>query len=122
MVGRGLLRPDLRRLRQDAPQALKRLLEDCIKLDREQRPQFRQILAALEAMLRAMPKITRSASEPSVSRHLHAADGADDCLAYTCASPKTPVNFHFDNDTSFPAFYGYVHRFTLYGLTANKTN
>ncbi|KPI95346.1 Raf-like serine/threonine-protein kinase phl [Papilio xuthus] len=106
MVGRGLLRPDLRRLRQDSPQALKRLLEDCIKFDREQRPQFRQILAALEAMLRAMPKITRSASEPSVSRHLHAADGADDYLAYSCASPKTPVNFQFNNDTSFPAFYG----------------
>ncbi|CAH0600882.1 unnamed protein product [Chrysodeixis includens] len=103
MVGRGLLRADARRLRQDAPQALKRLFEDCIKFDREQRPLFRQILAALEAMLRAMPKITRSASEPSLSRQLHA---SDDYLSYSCASPKTPVNFQFNTDTSFPAFYG----------------
>ncbi|XP_049887939.1 raf homolog serine/threonine-protein kinase Raf isoform X3 [Pectinophora gossypiella] len=103
MVGRGLLKPDVRRLRQDAPQALKRLFEDCIKFDREQRPLFRQILASLEGMLRAMPKITRSASEPTLSRQLH---GSDDYLAYSCASPKTPVNFQFNTDTSFPAFYG----------------
>ncbi|CAH2068149.1 unnamed protein product, partial [Iphiclides podalirius] len=103
MVGRGLLRPEARRLRADAPQALKRLLEDCIKFDREQRPLFRQILASLECMLRALPKITRSASEPSVSRQLHA---SDDYLSYSCASPKTPVNFQFNADTSFPAFYG----------------
>ncbi|KOB70097.1 Raf [Operophtera brumata] len=103
MVGRGLLRPDARRLRQDAPQALKRLLEDCIKFDRELRPLFRQILASLEAMLRAIPKITRSASEPNMNRQLHA---SDDYLSYSCASPKTPVNFHFNTDTSFPAFYG----------------
>ncbi|XP_034840966.1 raf homolog serine/threonine-protein kinase Raf isoform X2 [Maniola hyperantus] len=103
MVGRGLLRPDARRLRQDAPQALKRLFEDCIKFDREQRPLFRQILASLESMLRAMPKITRSASEPSLNRQLHA---SDDYLSYSCASPKTPVNFQFNTDTSFPAFYG----------------
>ncbi|XP_045456576.1 raf homolog serine/threonine-protein kinase Raf [Melitaea cinxia] len=103
MVGRGLLRPDIRRLRQDAPQALKRLFEDCIKFDREQRPLFRQILASLESMLRAMPKITRSASEPSLNRQLHA---SDDYLSYSCASPKTPVNFQFNTDTNFPAFYG----------------
>ncbi|XP_041973638.1 raf homolog serine/threonine-protein kinase Raf [Aricia agestis] len=99
MVGRGLLRPEARRLRQDAPAALKRLFEDCIQFVREQRPLFRQILAALEAMLRALPKITRSASEPGLRRH-----ASDDLLAY-CASPKTPVNFHFHPDTSFPAFY-----------------
>ncbi|CAH0722132.1 unnamed protein product, partial [Brenthis ino] len=103
MVGRGLLRPDVRRLRQDAPQSLKRLFEDCIKFDREQRPLFRQILASLESMLRAMPKITRSASEPSLNRQLHA---SDDYLSYSCASPKTPVNFQFNTDTNFPAFYG----------------
>ncbi|XP_061383089.1 raf homolog serine/threonine-protein kinase Raf [Danaus plexippus] len=101
-VGRGLLRPDVRRLRQDAPQALRRLFEDCIQFDRERRPLFRQILASLEAMLRAMPKITRSASEPCLQRALHA---SDDCLGYACAEPKTPVNFQFDAHTSFPAFY-----------------
>lgn len=103
MVGRGTLRPDARRLRQDAPQALKRLFTECVQFSRDQRPQFRQILAALEAMLRAMPKITRSASEPGLNRPLHA---SDDYLSYSCASPKTPVNFHFNTDTNFPAFYG----------------
>ncbi|XP_050663615.1 raf homolog serine/threonine-protein kinase Raf isoform X2 [Leptidea sinapis] len=102
-VGRGLLRPDARKLRQDAPQSLRRLFEECINFEREQRPQFRQILASLEAMLRALPKITHSASEPCLHRQLHA---SHDYLAYACASPKTPVNFHFDVDTSFPAFYG----------------
>ncbi|KAJ0180863.1 hypothetical protein K1T71_002948 [Dendrolimus kikuchii] len=103
MVGRGQLRPDVRRLRQDAPTALKRLFADCIKFEREARPLFRQILASLESMLRAMPKITRSASEPNMNRQLHA---SDDYLSYSCASPKTPVNFQFNTDTSFPAFYG----------------
>ncbi|XP_045507699.1 raf homolog serine/threonine-protein kinase Raf isoform X1 [Colias croceus] len=103
MVGRGLLRPDARKVRQDAPRALRRLFDECVQFARERRPQFRQILAALEAMLRALPKITRSASEPLLGPRLHA---SDDCLAYTCASPKTPVHFHFDADTSFPAFYG----------------
>lgn len=103
MVGRGLLRPDARRLRADAPAALKRLFADCAKFDREARPLFRQVLAALEAMLRALPKITRSASEPALSGQLHA---CDDYLAYSCASPKTPVNFQFNADTSFPQFYG----------------
>lgn len=101
LVGRGLLRPDARRLRADCPPALRRLLEACVRFERDQRPLFRAILAALEAMLRALPKITRSASEPGL-RQLR----ADDCFSYTCASPKTPVNFHFDADTSFPAFYG----------------
>ncbi|KAG6457772.1 raf homolog serine/threonine-protein kinase Raf [Manduca sexta] len=103
MVGRGLLKPDSRRLRQDAPQQLKRTFEDCIVFDRESRPLFRQILATLEAILRLIPKITRSASEPTMSRQLHT---SDDYLSYSCASPKTPVNFHFNTDTSFPAFYG----------------
>ncbi|XP_072935368.1 raf homolog serine/threonine-protein kinase Raf [Epargyreus clarus] len=103
MVGRGLIRPDARRVRGDAPTALKRLFEDCVQFERERRPLFRQILAALEAMLRAIPKITRSASEPHLNGQLHA---SDDYLSYNCASPKTPVNFQFGSDTSFPAFYG----------------
>ncbi|KAM3956601.1 raf homolog serine/threonine-protein kinase Raf-like [Aphomia sociella] len=103
LVGRGLLRPDARRLRPDGPPALKRLARDCTAFERELRPQFRQILTALESLLRALPKITRSASEPGAGRPLHA---SDDCLGYSCASPKTPVHFQFDADTSFPAFYG----------------
>ena len=43
MVGRGYLRPDLNILRSDTPKALKRLLEDCIKFVRDERPLFRQV-------------------------------------------------------------------------------
>ncbi|XP_012547726.2 raf homolog serine/threonine-protein kinase Raf isoform X2 [Bombyx mandarina] len=104
LVGRGRLRPDVRRLRPDAPAQLKRTFSECVAFDRAARPLFRQVLAALEAVLRLVPKITRSASEPALS-HPHPR-AALDYLAYSCASPKTPVNFHFNADTSFPAFYG----------------
>ncbi|XP_014089725.2 raf homolog serine/threonine-protein kinase Raf [Bactrocera oleae] len=88
MVGRGLLRPDMTKVRADAPQALKRLAEDCIKYDRNDRPLFRPLLNMLETMLRAMPKIHRSASEPNMTQtQLHSED------FYQCPSPKTPVNF-----------------------------
>ncbi|XP_054727137.1 raf homolog serine/threonine-protein kinase Raf [Anastrepha obliqua] len=88
MVGRGLLRPDMTKVRSDAPQALKRLAEDCIKFDRNDRPLFRPLLNMLENMLRAMPKIHRSASEPNMTQtQLHSED------FYQCPSPKTPVNF-----------------------------
>lgn len=43
MVGRGFLRPDLNLLRSDTPKALRRLLEDCIKFVRDERPLFRQV-------------------------------------------------------------------------------
>lgn len=61
-VGRGVLRPDLSKVRSDCPQALKRLAEDCMKLSREERPLFRLILNMLETMLRTLPKIHRSES------------------------------------------------------------
>lgn len=89
MLGRGQLRPDMTKVRSDCPQALKRLAEDCMKFIREERPLFRLILNMLETMLRTLPKIHRSASEPNLSQtQLH----SDDFL-YTCSSPKTPVNF-----------------------------
>nr|WAK98086.1 B-Raf proto-oncogene serine/threonine-protein kinase [Colaphellus bowringi] len=89
MVGRGYLKPDLTKLRSDTPKALRRLTEDCIKFNREDRPLFRQIHASLEGFLRNHPKISRSTSEPNMNRtHLQSDD-----FIYTCMSPKTPVNF-----------------------------
>jgi len=97
MVGRGYLRPDLNNARSDTPKALKRLIEDSIKFIRDERPLFPQILATLESLARSLPKIHRSASEPTLNRsHLH----SDDFL-FTCASPKTPINNQF---TAFPFF------------------
>ncbi|XP_043253990.1 raf homolog serine/threonine-protein kinase Raf [Colletes gigas] len=99
MVGRGKLHPDLNKLRSDTPKALKRLTEDCIKFSREERPIFRQILANLEGLSRGLPKITRSASEPNLNRTQLQSDD----FVYTCASPKTPVNFQFGAFSFYPS-------------------
>ncbi|KAK9306324.1 hypothetical protein QLX08_003018 [Tetragonisca angustula] len=99
MVGRGNLRPDLNKLRSDTPKALKRLTEHCIKFSREDRPIFRQILANLEGLSRGLPKITRSASEPNLNRTQLQSDD----FIYTCASPKTPVNFQFGAFSFYPS-------------------
>lgn len=97
MVGRGYLRPNLVNIRSDTPKALKRLLEDCIKFNRDERPLFPQILASLESLVRSLPKIHRSASEPILNRtHLQSDD-----FMYMCASPKTPINSQFG---AFPFF------------------
>lgn len=89
MVGRGYLKPDLNKLRPDTSKALRRLTEDCIKFNREERPLFRQIHASLEGFLRNLPKIHRSTSEPNMNRTQLQSDD----FMYACASPKTPVNF-----------------------------
>lgn len=99
MVGRGFLHPDLDKLRSDTPKALKRLTEDCIKFSRDDRPIFRQILASLESLLRGLPKITRSTSEPNLNRTQLQSDD----FLYTCASPKTPVNFQFGAFPFYPS-------------------
>lgn len=97
MVGRGYLRPDLEKFRSDAPKALKRLVEDCIKFNRDERPLFRQILVSLEGLVRNLPKIHRSASEPN----LHRTSPSSDDFLYACNSPKTPLNFGPSNNFSF---------------------
>ncbi|XP_068159055.1 LOW QUALITY PROTEIN: raf homolog serine/threonine-protein kinase Raf [Drosophila tropicalis] len=90
MVGRGLLRPDMSQVRSDAPQALKRLAEDCIKYNPKERPLFRPLLNMLENMLRTLPKIHRSASEPNLTQ----SQLQNEDFLYLCPSPKTPVNFN----------------------------
>ncbi|XP_064554950.1 raf homolog serine/threonine-protein kinase Raf [Drosophila montana] len=90
MVGRGLLRPDMTQVRSDAPQALKRLAEDCIKYNPKERPLFRPLLNMLENMLRTLPKIHRSASEPNLTQ----SQLQNDDFLYMCPSPKTPVNYN----------------------------
>uniref|UniRef100_A0A1B0FAQ4 non-specific serine/threonine protein kinase n=1 Tax=Glossina morsitans morsitans TaxID=37546 RepID=A0A1B0FAQ4_GLOMM len=90
MVGVGLLKPDMSKVRSDAPQALKRLTEDCIKYDRNERPLFRLLLNMLEYIWRTLPKLHRSASDSTLiqSQLQH-----DDFL-YVCPSPNTPVNLN----------------------------
>ncbi|XP_041111169.1 serine/threonine-protein kinase B-raf-like isoform X1 [Polyodon spathula] len=88
MVGRGYLSADLSKVRSNCPKAMKRLMADCLKKKREERPLFPQLLASIELLARSLPKIHRSASEPSLNR---AGFQTEDFSLYACASPKTPI-------------------------------
>lgn len=45
MVGRGYLRPDLSVARADTPKTMRRLIEECIRFKREERPEFKKVRA-----------------------------------------------------------------------------
>uniref|UniRef100_A0A3P9MJ87 RAF proto-oncogene serine/threonine-protein kinase n=1 Tax=Oryzias latipes TaxID=8090 RepID=A0A3P9MJ87_ORYLA len=87
MVGRGCLSPDLSKLYKNCPKAMKRLVADCIKKSKDERPLFPQILSSIELLQHALPKINRSASEPS----LHRASHPEDINTFTLTSTKLPV-------------------------------
>ncbi|XP_046725889.1 raf-1 proto-oncogene, serine/threonine kinase a isoform X2 [Silurus meridionalis] len=87
MVGRGYLSPDLTKLYKSCPKAMKRLVADCIKKSKEERPLFPQILSSIELLQHALPKINRSASEPSLHRATH----TQDINSCTFTSIKMPV-------------------------------
>uniref|UniRef100_A0A8D3BH87 RAF proto-oncogene serine/threonine-protein kinase n=1 Tax=Scophthalmus maximus TaxID=52904 RepID=A0A8D3BH87_SCOMX len=74
MVGRGYLSPDLSKLYKNCPKAMKRLVADTIKKSKDERPLFPQILSSIELLQHALPKINRSASEPSLHRAAHTED------------------------------------------------
>lgn len=86
-VGRGILSPNLSYLRNDTPKAFKKLIIECCKKNKEDRPLFQPIVASLENLQRALPKICRSQSEPSLNRSAFPGDDL-----FTFASPKTPVS------------------------------
>ncbi|XP_013926886.1 PREDICTED: serine/threonine-protein kinase A-Raf-like [Thamnophis sirtalis] len=71
MVGRGYLSPDLSKVPSNCPKAMRRLMSDCLKFSREERPLFPQILASIESLQHSLPKIERSASEPALHRVAH---------------------------------------------------
>ncbi|XP_076865663.1 RAF proto-oncogene serine/threonine-protein kinase [Brachyhypopomus gauderio] len=87
MVGRGYLSPDLSKLYKSCPKTMKRLVADCIKKSKDDRPLFPQILASIELLQCSLPKINRSASEPSLHRAAH----AEDMAVCTLTSTKLPV-------------------------------
>uniref|UniRef100_A0A673ZJ96 RAF proto-oncogene serine/threonine-protein kinase n=1 Tax=Salmo trutta TaxID=8032 RepID=A0A673ZJ96_SALTR len=74
MVGRGYMSPDLSKLYKSCPKAMKRLVADCIKKIKDERPLFPQILSSIELLQHSLPKINRSASEPSLHRASHTED------------------------------------------------
>ncbi|XP_006821654.2 serine/threonine-protein kinase B-raf-like [Saccoglossus kowalevskii] len=99
MVGRGYLSVNPEDARSDTPKAFKRLMADCCKKNRDDRPLFPQVLASLEHLARSLPKLHRSASEP-VSLNRTRLQSED--FLYYCPSPKTPLQ------SQFPAFgFGY---------------
>ncbi|XP_068607580.1 raf-1 proto-oncogene, serine/threonine kinase a [Brachionichthys hirsutus] len=87
MVGRGFLSPDLSKLYKNCPKAMKRLVADCIKKSKDERPLFPQILSSIELLQHALPKINRSASEPSLHRVSH----TEDINTCTLTSTRLPV-------------------------------
>ncbi|XP_041347487.1 serine/threonine-protein kinase A-Raf-like isoform X2 [Gigantopelta aegis] len=91
MVGKGYLRIDIAKSRNDTPKIYKRLMQDCVQYDWNNRPLFPQILAILENLYVSIPKIKRSKSEPAI----HRTDSFDLDFKYMCASPKTPINSQF---------------------------
>ncbi|XP_031977012.1 RAF proto-oncogene serine/threonine-protein kinase isoform X6 [Corvus moneduloides] len=87
MVGRGYASPDLSKLYKNCPKAMKRLVADCLKKVREERPLFPQILSSIELLQHSLPKINRSASEPSLHRAAH----TEDINSCTLTSTRLPV-------------------------------
>ncbi|XP_062315596.1 RAF proto-oncogene serine/threonine-protein kinase isoform X1 [Osmerus eperlanus] len=87
MVGRGYLSPDLSKLYKSCPKAMKRLVADCIKKSKDDRPLFPQVLSSIELLQHALPKINRSTSEPSLHRATHTAD----ITTCTLTSTRLPV-------------------------------
>ncbi|XP_048879295.1 RAF proto-oncogene serine/threonine-protein kinase isoform X2 [Brienomyrus brachyistius] len=87
MVGRGYLSPDLSKLYKNCPKSMKRLVADCIKKSKDERPLFPQILSSIELLQHSLPKINRSASEPS----LHRASHTEDINSCTLTSTRLPV-------------------------------
>uniref|UniRef100_A0A8C9XKX8 non-specific serine/threonine protein kinase n=1 Tax=Sander lucioperca TaxID=283035 RepID=A0A8C9XKX8_SANLU len=88
MVGRGYLSPDLSKLSSTSPKSMKRLIIDCLKFKRDERPLFPQILVAIEQVQDLLPKIERSRSEPSLHRAVHAED-LNPLLFHTTRQPQT---------------------------------
>lgn len=53
MVGRGYLSPDLSKVRSNCPKAMKRLMADCLKKKREERPLFPQVMLHVDTLLKS---------------------------------------------------------------------
>ncbi|KAM3914930.1 RAF proto-oncogene serine/threonine-protein kinase isoform 4-T7 [Leptodactylus fuscus] len=87
LVGRGCLVPDLSKLYKNCPKAMKRLVADCVQKVKEERPLFPQILSSIELLQHSLPKINRSASEPSLHRATH----TEDINSCTLTATRLPV-------------------------------
>ena len=92
LVGMNWVVPNLEAIKIDIPPALERLLKSCISYKRDQRPLFTQILANVESIMKSLPKINRSVSEPILHRtffQIDTLDGGEPGLGNS-STPKTP--------------------------------
>lgn len=85
MVGRGYLRPDVSKIRSDTPKPLLSLYERCIKFNRNERPEFSEVLDKLRGV--SLPKLTRSTSAPSLYRGV--VETAESLGNYNANGPRT---------------------------------
>ena len=92
LVGMGFVVPNLEAVKVDTPPALRRLLESCISYKRDQRPLFTQVLAIVESIMKSLPKISRSISEPILHRTYFQTDTLDGTESgMDSTTPKTPA-------------------------------
>ena len=68
LVGTGQVTPNMEAIRADTPSQLRKLVMDCIQYERDKRPLFQYVLGVVEEMMRTLPKIHRSMSEPILNR------------------------------------------------------
>ncbi|TMS39140.1 hypothetical protein L596_005712 [Steinernema carpocapsae] len=87
LVGRGQLKPDMRKLRRDTSKLFVALLDQCIQFNREDRKEFPQILAQLDNISVKLPKLKKSISDPNL--YSHRGRPAQEFI-YSAASPNTP--------------------------------
>jgi serine/threonine protein kinase len=94
MVGSGLLRPHMDNIRTDTPRRLLKLLEQCIRYSRDDRPEFKCIYTILDTI--RLPKLKKSASEPILSGWSKNASismsnlGMDGSSLLNSSAPRTP--------------------------------
>lgn len=70
-----------------------KLIGDCIKFNKDERPLFRQVLSTIESLTKTMPKINRSFSEPALN--LNQTDIWDSMgLANSPTTPISHSQFH----------------------------
>ena len=94
LVGTGQVMPNMDCIRSDTPQTLRRLMLDCIQFQKEKRPLFTQVLAVIEDLMRTLPRIRRSLSEPILNRpvlHSDVLGASGGNAGGGSGSPKTPV-------------------------------
>ena len=90
----GMVVPNLDAIKIDTPKTFRRLLESCISYKRSQRPLFTQVLATVESIMKSLPKISRSISEPILHRTYFQTDNLDGTESGTggASTPKTPAS------------------------------